>query len=106
MRRPIVISLHGIRTRGGWQKELTQTLNESGFVHVPLDYGFFGALQLLLPFARRKKVDWFRDRYGQAVGDGPPPSLIAHSFGTYIATEAMRIYPSVRFDRIILCGSI
>jgi hypothetical protein len=106
MHRPLVISLHGIHTRGSWQKELTKTLNEYGFDHVPLDYGFFGVLSLLLASARRKKVDWFRDCYSQAVGDGPPPCLIAHSFGTYVASEAMRIYPGVRFDRVILCGSI
>lgn len=107
---PVVISLHGIRTRGAWQKEsLGRALNENGFVHVALDFGFFNAIQLLIPSLRRAKVDWFRDKYTENRRDGaPPPSVIAHSFGTYLVARLMQIYDNVDFDfgRIILCGSI
>jgi len=34
------------------------------------------------------------------------PSIIAHSFGTYIVGYAMQKYPDIQFDKIILCGSI
>ena len=34
------------------------------------------------------------------------PSLVAHSFGTYILGNAMLKYDWLRFDKIILCGSI
>ena len=104
--RRIVISLHGIRTRGEWQKEsLTRELGDAGFIHVPLDYGFFSSVRLVLPWSRRKQVDWFRDKYTQHARDGEV-SIIAHSFGSYLVARAMQIYPEMVFDRIILCGSI
>ena len=34
------------------------------------------------------------------------PSIIAHSFGSYIIGYCMLKYPDVKFDKIILCGSI
>ena len=39
-----VISLHGIRTRGPWQKDIAPLLAENGFVPHPLDFGYFMAL--------------------------------------------------------------
>ncbi len=105
--RPLVISVHGIRTRGRWQKDITLPLSEAGFDHKPVDYGYFGLLQFLLPFARRSRVDAFRDEYqrlGSRTASGTP-SLIAHSLGTYIVTRAMTKY-DLKFDRMILCGAI
>jgi hypothetical protein len=55
-----VLTLHGIRTRGTWQKELVPALNGAGFNTVPLAYGFFWALALLIPRLRARKVEWFR----------------------------------------------
>lgn len=102
-----IIALHGIRTRGGWQKSLATPLSKSGLIPVLLDYGYFLALQLLIPWFRRRKIEWFRGEYMSQVGEGDPaPHLVAHSFGTYIAAEAMRKYPEIRFSRVILCGSI
>ena len=60
--RPVVISIHGIRTRGTWQKEITPALNYAGFTHVPLDYGRFGLLRFLWRPSRQKQVDAFRKR--------------------------------------------
>jgi hypothetical protein len=34
------------------------------------------------------------------------PSIIAHSFGTYIVAKAIEKYVEIRFDRVIFCGSI
>jgi pimeloyl-ACP methyl ester carboxylesterase len=34
------------------------------------------------------------------------PSILAHSYGTYIAAHAMLKYPQIKFDRMILCGAI
>lgn len=102
-----IISLHGIRTRGQWQKELQAALEDGNFKHRALDFGFFRAVSLINPWARERKVKWFLDQYTQirATAKGPV-SVIAHSFGSYIVAEAMRKYPQIVFDRIVLCGSI
>lgn len=104
---PVVISIHGIRTTGRWQKELNDVLTSAGFRHVPLDFGFFSALSLLMPWSRSRKVEWFHRTYSEKfAGGGRKPSVIAHSFGSYIVTRAMLKYDDIRFERVILCGSI
>ncbi len=101
----LVITLHGIRSRGEWQKELGPEL--LGIRNLPLDYGNFWALELLIPWCRNRKIDWFKREYERVVTEhGIVPSIIAHSFGTYIVAHAIKKYPELRFDRIIFCGSI
>ena len=105
--RPLVLSIHGIRTTGQWQDELAESLDDAGFRHRPMNFGFFRAASLLLPWARQGKVDWFLKEIEKKMdADGTPPSIIAHSFGTYILTKALEKQSLLRFDRIILCGSI
>jgi hypothetical protein len=53
-----VISLHGIRTRGAWQKESAFPINRAGFDHIPLDYGRFGLVQFILPCTRQGRIPW------------------------------------------------
>lgn len=104
---PVVVSIHGIRTTGRWQKELTDELVQRGFRHIPLDYGYFPAISLLLPWSRRRKVRWLLEYYDRELSDlAEPPSVVAHSYGTYLLAEAMLANSLMRFDRIILCGSI
>jgi serine/threonine-protein kinase len=103
----IVISLHGIRTRGAWQKQLSSTLGREGFIHEPLDYGFFRAILLVLPAMRDRKMKWFLDQYNLVTkGYQDPPSIIAHSFGTYLVARTLQKYVEIRFRQVIFCGSI
>ncbi len=104
---PVVISIHGIRTTGRWQKELTDVLISARFRHVPLDFGFFPVFSLLMPWSRSRKVEWFHREYSKKFASSyRRPSIIAHSFGSYIVTRAMLKYDDIRFERMILCGSI
>ena len=105
--RPVVISIHGIRTRGAWQKEITPALNYAGFTHVPLDYGRFGLLRFLRRSSRQEQVVAFNEAYRQhgAKTTKGSPSIIAHSLGSYIVTEAMAKY-NLHFDQMVLCGAI
>ena len=103
----VVISIHGIRARGAWQKMLGSELNKAGFPYEALDYGFFGAVRLLFPGAREKQVRWFVDEYTRIrQGSTAKISVIAHSFGTYIVAGALEKYAEVNLDSIIFCGSI
>jgi len=104
----LVISIHGIRTGGAWQKAaLNSELQKQHIRHESLDYNFFRAIELVLPWSRSRKIDWFRSEYERLITDTDnPPSIIAHSFGTYIIAGALEKYSEIRFDRIIFCGSI
>lgn len=104
---PVVITIHGIRTTGDWQREFTDVLTQHGFRHVPLGFGFFKAVSLLIPWSRARKVEWFRRVYSDKFASADRlPSVVAHSFGSYIVTKAMLKYDDIRFDKVILCGSI
>jgi len=103
-----VMSLHGIRTRGVWQKDLAPVLARHGLVPWALDYGRFRADQFLRKGARLKKLTWLRTEYERVTAEAQSkrPSIIAHSFGSYLVAALLTKYPELVFDKIILTGSI
>jgi pimeloyl-ACP methyl ester carboxylesterase len=113
----IVFPLHGIRTLGNWQRTFADLAKRRGWT-CPLDgwwFGRFSLLQFLTPFARSARITWFRERYTASLreyqrtidgGQGRRPSIVGHSFGTYIIGYALMKYKDMRFDKIVLCGSI
>ena len=77
------------------------------------DFGYFSAPRFLAPWSRMAKVRWFRKTYETEFGGAlaatrsmERPSIVAHSFGTYILGNALIRYPYLRFGRVLLCGSI
>jgi serine/threonine-protein kinase len=77
------------------------------------NFGYFSILRFLLPLARSAKVKWFRRIYREEtqdrdvpLADGQYPSIVAHSFGTYILGNALLKYDWLTFNKVILCGSI
>ena len=108
------MSVHGIRTEGAWQKVLEEVLGADGIVPATCKYEYFPARKLLWPPARKAKVESFHTWYEQQVRehhldlDDPEqrPSIVAHSFGTYMVGRCMNKYEDVKFDKIILTGSI
>jgi pimeloyl-ACP methyl ester carboxylesterase len=113
---PMVISVHGILTAARWQKSLADTLGLHGLKHRAYDFGHYGLFRFASHSSRQRKINEFYDFYGNLVreqGVGidltnyrARPSIIAHSFGTYVVGYAMQKYPDIRFDKVILCGSI
>ena len=106
--RKLVITLHGIRTFAPWQKELADELGKAGFYTKSLHYGYFSSWKLIRSSKRRRQIEWFREQYTQIVSEysGTTPSIIAHSFGTYIVARALEVFNGIKFDQVILCGSI
>ena len=111
----VAVGLHGIRTHAGWSRAFSEVATIGGW-YVRMDrwnFGYFSVIRFLLPWARSAKVRWFRQAYREEVKDRDvpldkehPPSIIAHSFGTYILANALLKYDWLRFDKIVLCGSI
>jgi len=103
-----VFLLHGIKTRGKWQKDVSPLLSAHGLIPIPLDFGNFGARQLVWPAARKKKCQWLLTEYQNECArlQCESPSIVAHSFGCYLVAGLLKKYYQVHFDRIIFCGSI
>jgi pimeloyl-ACP methyl ester carboxylesterase len=111
----VICSLHGIRTLGLWQKELADLVAVQRWQHrnARWSYGKFSSISFLRPDTREAKIDWLRETYSAEINDVQSgiseenlPSVVAHSYGTYILGYTLLRYDFVRFDKVILCGSI
>jgi pimeloyl-ACP methyl ester carboxylesterase len=113
---PLVISIHGIRTKAIWQSNFSAIMGRYNILCCPYRYGYFSLLRFLWRPSRDKMIDLFYEFYSRVVekyGEGidldnemKRPSIVAHSFGSYILGYCMLKYPDVKFDKVILCGSI
>lgn len=106
--RPVVLVVHGIRTRGEWGKHIAPVLANANFIPYPLDFGNFSAWQLLSANAREEKLAWLREMYHRIRKETgiERPSIIAHSFGTWLLGALLSRYDDVVFDKLVLNGSI
>ena len=111
----VICPLHGIRTLAVWQKGLSDLAASCGWV-CRLDrwsYGRFSLLAFFTPWSREAKLGWLRRQYDAETHDrrlliekGQAPSVVAHSFGTYILGYTLLRFDFIRFNKVILCGSI
>lgn len=81
-----LITIHGIRTHAEWNSEITHIASANGWVVAPFTYGYVEATVFFDGKKRQEIIDSFRDhiedissRYGSDI------SIIAHSFGSYVA---------------------
>lgn len=107
-KKRVVVTIHGIMTTGRWQKEVTTALSENGLIPVHIHYGIFDPIRFIFPFTREKQINTVRSRLRKLfVETGTPLHIVAHSFGTLIAMEALtRECGELKYDRIILSGCI
>ena len=112
---PLVVSVHGIMTHGEWQKVFASAMSTSPTQVESFSYGYYGLFRFLTPPFNRRMVDKFYDWYGSIVRSCPSvdlarydrrPSVVAHSLGSWIVGNAMLKHDDVRFDKLILAGSI
>jgi hypothetical protein len=111
----IIFSLHGILTHAEWQKRFSDVADVHGW-NCRLDRWSFGRFSLpafLAPWSREAKLEWFREHYETETNDKnvkidkeQTPSIVAHSFGTYILGYALLRFDFIRFNKVIVCGSI
>lgn len=105
----VVVTIHGIRTRGVWQKEITPYLAQHNLIPYHIDYGWFKAIKFFFPWWREKQVQSVRRELRELVDKVGVNriSVITHSFGTFIALEALlRENGGLKYDRVVLTGSI
>jgi hypothetical protein len=111
--RPVLITVHGIRTFGQWQdrlKKLVTAANPNVEVK-EYGYGYFSVVAFLIPVVRWLAVISFRRRLKLLLKTHPraPVSIVAHSFGTHIVARALQSMKPGELPEIpvvILAGSV
>lgn len=107
IRKQVVISIHGIRTDGYWQKTLEDILRKEEIIHKPFNYGKYNIWQFLRTRSNDKIVERFYEFYSAVEqAYGTRPSVVAHSFGTYVVGYCLLKRPHIKLNKLILCGSI
>lgn len=108
--KTVLILLHGMRTDAEWQEKVASRFAQNPDVEViPIKYGRFDPFRFWSPLlTRRAKIEEINTKIQNALSKYPNyrKVIIAHSFGTYALACVMKSNPLVRFDRIILCGSV
>lgn len=109
-RRKVLVPIHGISSHAEWYGEVSLLGSLNGWTVAPFLYGFQDPTIFLNPKKRRDIVDMFRDHLTDVsqLSDTHSVSVIAHSFGTYIAINYILGFddPPTRFDTLILTGAI
>lgn len=109
-----VMSIHGWNSDRDWQHSLSNILSSLGYVSIPYRYG--RKIFRIFKWQLNKDVEKFRKWYSLEINnknynisiDKPfyRPSIVAHSLGTWILAKALLKDPDIKFDKIILVGSI
>jgi serine/threonine-protein kinase len=105
----VVISLHGVESQGAWQAKITPALSGiHGLIHEPHIYGRFRFWKVLIGPLRTREVNRLYKKLSDLRDKHPhvQPSVIAHSFGTYLVSRMLITHPEIRLNRVVLCGSI
>lgn len=125
----VIFLIHGIRDYGDWQENIEYQIrrlvdlqqNQEGHKEcsssqtdpkvIPIRYGYFNALQFLLPSERRRVVRSFSDEYYRVMTRYPDlkqanTHVYAHSNGTFVFAEALQRYEDIKVNRVLLGGSV
>lgn len=107
---PIVIMVHGIRTHAFWQEELKDKFQDEHDVQsYPIGYGKFSTFEFWCPlFTRKRAINEIlrKIRTIQDSHSDRPICLIAHSFGTYAVVQGLWEDPTIKVERLLLCGGV
>jgi len=103
-----ILTIHGIRRKQKWYEEFKDLpiWEENNIEVINFEYGYFSLLQFLNPRSRAKVLKKFQQFYSNNFDPKKPPSVVCHSFGSYIFFSSIKKYQSIKFDKVILCGSI
>lgn len=114
--KPVVItSLHGFKSHGKWQSNLSNYVSSKSLPTFNFDYGY-QFLSCLVPGFKSRIIQKFYHQYCLLIKNKDykiditspyrRPSIVVHSLGSYILCQALLKHQDIKFDKIILCGSI
>lgn len=106
----VLVPVHGIRTHAEWYSDISLLGSLGGWTVAPFHYGYQDPTVFVKRGKRSEIVDAFRDHLADIcqLCATNYVSVIAHSFGTYIAVNYILGFddPPTRFDTLILAGAI
>lgn len=112
-RMGILVTIHGLFSRGEWNQEIAHISSNQGWIFAPFVYEKNKPDLLFSEGTRNKVVEQFRHWIYdiQRRYDNNSISIIAHSFGTFVVAKYLagfdeKEYPPVSFNSLILTGSI
>lgn len=109
-RDKVLVTVHGIKTHGEWNSDVTLIASANGWTVAPFYYGYTQPIVFGSKAYRNKIVENFRDFLSDVceVTETRAVSVLAHSFGTYIAMKYITGWerPPTVFDTLILTGAL
>lgn len=107
----LLITIHGIRTFGQWQKKLQELLctKTLTFDFSTIKYGFFQLFIMYIPFLRDMAIVEAKKTLIDLINNSQEKKIyiVAHSFGTYIAAKAIISSQCIKnVEMVIFCGSV
>ena len=111
----VVFVIHGIRDTGYWTQKIARRVKAIGdklegkkFATETSTYGYFAMLPFLVPFVRRRKVEWLMVQYTENFLLYPNAdfSFVGHSNGTYLLAKSLKEYPFCKFKNVVFAGSV
>ncbi|HEY0873389.1 MAG TPA: hypothetical protein VGD94_07950 [Vicinamibacterales bacterium] len=100
--RAVVISVHGIRTRGKWQREINASLTDAGYLHELADLDHISWLATPRPKTAQRASQEIIRLYERNEPRQLRTHAIGHSFGTIAIATALKRNPDLKLDRIIM----
>jgi hypothetical protein len=102
--------VHGalIRDQGEWMDMVKVRLENADITVQPIDFEFFDSVRFMTGIGVGGVINRVlaKVRTAKADNEGAELLIIAHSFGTYIASCILRDHPDIRCSRAIFCGSV
>lgn len=109
----IVVLIHGMNSDGEWFQIIREELRKiPGLKVEPISFSKFDFIRFLLPFFRQGPISIVRNQLNRIILENTARnknmriSLICHSFGTYVALSILNETSMMKFDTVILCGSV
>lgn len=114
-KRRLIITVHGIRTFGGWQERLEKMVKEeskpNSVQFLNYKYGYFSVFAFIIPLLRWLVVRNFREELIAWCNkeEWDRIDLVGHSFGTHVLAWALHGLPVTKrpsIHTILLSGSV
>jgi pimeloyl-ACP methyl ester carboxylesterase len=100
-----VVTVHGIRTTGKWQKDLHPILQDNLIFALDVDYGYSRPTWNARSVSERAAHE-FGNQCRVIEDRGLGVNAVGHSFGSLVIGRALDMKPELKLKRLILSSSI